>query len=116
MGVRPPEFYWGKVIGWIVEEGEMQGYSMGEYNYYEVAALELPSKKGDFEGEGARTLWFVDEDSEGQEFLTRVLAVVAPNEDAAWMMAAGKVKGTFNAQRVKTFVRPFCVPKRSDSP
>jgi hypothetical protein len=79
---------------------EMQGYSMGEYNLYEVAAIVLPSKKGDFEGEGAKVLTFGPEKA-------LVTLVVAPNDDGAIMRASKLINEEYDVNRLKVFVRPF---------
>lgn len=78
------------------------GYTMGDYNLFEVAAIELPSKKGDFEGEGAKVLTF---GSDKQE----VKLVCAPSDDGAIVRATKEINEDYNTDRLKVYVRPFVV-------
>lgn len=100
-GVPPKRKFRGKVVTYMGEK-QMQGYSMGEYNLYEVAAIVLPSKKGDFEGEGAQTLTF----GASKE---PVMLIVAPNADAAVVRASKMINEEYAVERLKVFVRPFVV-------
>lgn len=101
MGQPPKRKFRGKVVTYMGEK-QMQGYSMGEYNLYEVAAIVLPSKKGDFEGEGAQTLTF----GASKE---PVMLIVAPNADAAVVRASKMINEEYAVERLKVFVRPFVV-------
>jgi hypothetical protein len=101
MGKPPKRKFRGKVVTYMGEKA-MQGYSMGEYNLYEVAAIVLPSKKGDFEGEGAKTLTF----GESKDL---VMLIVAPNADAAVVRASKQINEEYAVERLKVFVRPFVV-------
>lgn len=109
-------FRWGRFIYY---GGNMNGsgYSMGEYNLYECAALELPSKKGDFEGEGAKVLHFRSKmevsDGDGgvttKDEITQTMLVCAPNDDAALMRASKCIVEDYKVERLKVYVRPFVV-------
>jgi hypothetical protein len=90
---------------------------MGDYNLFECAALELPSKKGDFEGEGAKILHFrtkmevpgTDGEMNVKEQFTLTCLVCAPNDDAALMRASQQIVENYNVDRLKVYVRPFVV-------